>query len=67
MAVEITEKNMVISGFTIRFELPQESKECFIIPVEDRTEATLLLFICKWIKPRTIESPTIIISDKGKS
>ncbi|KAF0993160.1 hypothetical protein HZS_7200 [Henneguya salminicola] len=60
---------MVLFGYTIPFKLPLQfiSKECLIVPIEDRTEATLLPLICKWIKSGTIESPTIIISDKWKS
>ena len=42
--------------------IEEESRKCFLVPVEDRTEATLLPIIKKWIEPGTV-----IVSDCWKS
>jgi len=55
-------RGRLVKGHWIFGEYERESKKFFIIPVEDRTEETLLVCIKKWILPRTI-----IVSDCWKS
>ena len=42
--------------------IEEESRKCFLVPVEDRSEATLLPIIKEWIAPGTL-----IVSDCWKS
>ena len=42
--------------------IEEDTRKCFLVPVEDRTEATLLPIIKQWIEPGTL-----IISDCWKS
>ena len=38
--------------------IEEESRKCFMVPVEDRSEATLIPIIKQWIEPGTL-----IVSD----
>lgn len=40
--------------------IEEDSRRCFMVPVEDRSEATLLPIIKQWIEPGTL-----IVSDRG--
>ena len=51
-----------VDGQWIFGGVEEESRKCFLVPVEDRSEATLLPFIQKWIEPGTL-----IVSDCWKS
>ena len=55
-------KGHYVEGQWIFGGIEENSRKCFLIAVEDRTEATLLSLIKKWISPGTV-----IISDCWKA
>lgn len=55
-------RGRLVKGHWIFGGYERESKKIFIVPVEDRTETTLLACIKEWILPGTI-----IVSDCWKS
>ena len=49
----------VVEGQWVFGRIEVDSRKCFIVTVEDRTEATLIAHIQDWIEPGT----TIIVSE----
>ena len=55
-------RGQVVEGQWVFGRIEVHSRKCFIVTVEDRTEATLIAHIQDWIEPGT----TIIVSDCWK-
>ena len=51
----------MVEGQWVFGGIEEDSRKCFIVPVDNRTEETLLNLIKKWIKPGTL-----IVSDCWK-